>query len=100
MEAMDALGNATRRAIVERLREGPRDVGDLHRCFPEISRPAVSRHLRLLRQAELVDVQADGTRNLYTLRPGGFDALRPWFEQFWDDALPRFAMVAENLEDP
>lgn len=97
MTALDALGNPTRRLLLELVRDEPRSVRDLHAAVGDISRPAVSRHLRLLREAGLVAVESRGTENLYTVRPEGFADVRSYLESFWDDALPRFAMVAENL---
>ena len=87
--ALDALGDPTRRAIVDRLRKGPVAVGELARDFP-ISRPAISQHLRVLKDARLVRDRAVGTRRLYELDPAGFDALRAYFDQFWTLALAQF----------
>src|SRR3972149_6456596 len=91
--AMDALGDPTRRAILERLRRGPRAVGELAARLP-VSRPAVSQHLRVLEQAGLVRVRREGTRHLYSLNPRGFDELRAYFDRFWDDALAAFQAAA------
>jgi DNA-binding transcriptional ArsR family regulator len=80
-----ALGDPNRRAIVEALREGPKSVGEIAATLP-ISRPAVSRHLRLLAAAGLVAAAADGTRRLYRLRREGAEAVRDYLLQVWGDA--------------
>ena len=92
---MDALGDPTRRAILERLRRGPRAVGELAARLP-VSRPAVSQHLRVLEHAGLVRVRRDGTRHLYSLNPRGLAELRAYFDRFWDDALAAFKAAAEE----
>ena len=92
---MDALGDPTRRAILERLRRGPRAVGELAARLP-VSRPAVSQHLRVLEHAGLVCVRRDGTRHLYSLNPRGLAELRAYFDRFWDDALAAFKAAAEK----
>jgi DNA-binding transcriptional ArsR family regulator len=91
---MDALGDATRRAIVERLLNGPLAVGDIAREFP-VSRPAISQHLRVLRDAKLVIDRPTGTRRMYELNPAGVEALRAYFDRFWDHALAAFQKAAE-----
>jgi DNA-binding transcriptional ArsR family regulator len=88
--AFDALGDPTRRRIFESLKAGPRSVGELAHDLP-VSRPAVSQHLRVLEQAGLVTHTANGTRNVYRVEPGGVAQLRAYFDQFWGDALERFA---------
>lgn len=93
--ALDALGDPNRRAIVEILSRGGRSVQEIADQLP-ISRPAVSRHLRLLKGAGLVDDQAEGTRRVYQLRDEGVEAIRRYFAQVWDEAIPRFRIVAEN----
>lgn len=93
--ALDALGDPNRRAIVEILSRGGRSVQEIADQLP-ISRPAVSRHLRLLKSAGLVDDQADGTRRIYELRDEGVEAVRRYFAAVWDEAIPRFRIVAEN----
>lgn len=100
MEArvLDALGNSVRREILVILSDGPRSVGELASELP-VSRPAVSRHLRQLEEAALVQSTPQGRRNLVELRYDGFEAAREWLDGFWDEALRRFAMVAENTED-
>jgi len=93
--ALDALGDPNRRAIVEILSGGGRSVQQIADELP-ISRPAVSRHLRLLKEAGLVADQAEGTRRIYQLRDEGIDAVRDYFEQVWSQAAARFRIVAEN----
>jgi DNA-binding transcriptional ArsR family regulator len=92
--ALDALGDPTRRAIVERLREGPRPVGELAGGLP-VSRPAVSQHLRVLKEAGLVTDRQVGRRRLYALDPRGLAELRGWVEALWDQALARFERLAD-----
>jgi DNA-binding transcriptional ArsR family regulator len=87
---LDALGDATRRQIIERLRRGPVAVGELAAQLP-VGRPAVSKHLRVLEGAGLVGHHSVGTRNLYALAPHGFVALQQWLVQTWDTALAEFA---------
>jgi DNA-binding transcriptional ArsR family regulator len=94
---MDALGDPTRRAIFERLRSGAMPVGELARGLP-VSRPAVSQHLRVLKEAGLVRDQPVGTRRLYHVDPEGFSQVRTWFEDFWTDALDAFKQAAEADE--
>ena len=92
---LDALGDPTRRAILERLMNGPQPVGELARDFP-VSRPAISQHLRVLKDAHLVVDRAQGNRRLYELNPGGVDALRNYFDRFWDRALVVYKRAAET----
>ena len=94
---MDALGDPTRRAIFERLRGGPRAVGELARGLP-VSRPAVSQHLRVLKEAGLVSERREGTRRIYGLDPRGVAELRAAFDVFWNDALAAFKDAAERKE--
>lgn len=94
---LDALGDPTRRAIFERLADGPRRVGELAREFP-VSRPAVSQHLRVLKEAGLVVDRADGQGRLYQVNPDGINALRAHFDRFWDQALAAFQAAAEDQE--
>jgi DNA-binding transcriptional ArsR family regulator len=91
---LDALGDGTRRAILERLLKGPVPVGELAREFP-VSRPAISQHLRVLKQARLVVDRAEGNRRLYQVNPAGIDALRAYFDRFWTDALAAFKRGAD-----
>ena len=93
---LDALGDATRRAILARLLNGPLPVGELARGFP-VSRPAISQHLRLLKQANLVIDRPRGTRRVYQLHPEGFNSLREYFDQFWGIALDSFKNKVEEL---
>src|SRR3954471_613067 len=86
--AMDALGDATRRAIFEQLRQGPRAVGDIADELP-VSRPAVSQHLRVLKEAGLVTERRNGTRRLYRLDPDGLRALGPHVDEYRAKGLPR-----------
>ncbi|HZK52036.1 MAG TPA: metalloregulator ArsR/SmtB family transcription factor [Actinomycetota bacterium] len=92
-----ALGDSNRREIVELLRTGDRSVQQLADELP-ISRPAVSRHLRLLKEAGLVTDRAEGTRRLYRLHDEGVAAVREYLETVWGDAARRFMLVAENTE--
>jgi DNA-binding transcriptional ArsR family regulator len=94
-QQLDAMGDATRRAILARLLEGPMPVGKLAAEFP-VSRPAISQHLRILKQARLVVDRAEGTRRLYQLNPEGFESLREYFEQFWTQALIAFKEKVEE----
>jgi DNA-binding transcriptional ArsR family regulator len=94
-DPFDALGDPTRRTILELLRAGDRSVGELASELP-ISRPAVSRHLRLLKDAGLVTDRAEGTRRLYRLHDEGIDAVRGYLEEVWGEAAARFRLVAEN----
>jgi DNA-binding transcriptional ArsR family regulator len=93
--ALDALGDPNRRAIVEILSGGGQSVQQIADKLP-ISRPAVSRHLRLLKSAGLVSDQPDGTRRIYQLRDEGVEAVRQYFAEVWDQAVARFRIVAEN----
>ncbi|MGW2939769.1 ArsR/SmtB family transcription factor [Streptomyces sp. NPDC001156] len=93
--ALSALADPTRRAIFERLVDGPKAVGQLAEGLP-VSRPAVSQHLRVLKEAGLVVDRAVGTRRVYQLNPAGLGALRAWLDRFWDQALAAFAAAAES----
>jgi DNA-binding transcriptional ArsR family regulator len=93
--AFAALGDATRRKVFELLRRGPRAVGDLAAELP-VSRPAVSQHLRVLREAGLVTERRNGTRRLYAIDPGGVAGLRDYFDDFWNEALARYKAAAED----
>ena len=90
-----ALADPTRRAVLERLRDGPRPVGELARDLP-VSRPAVSQHLRVLKDAGLVTERREGTRRLYRIDPDGLAALRDYFDDFWNEALAAFKAAAES----
>lgn len=93
--ALDALGSPVRRRILQRLAARPATVGELARHFP-VSRPAVSKHLKLLKQAGLVSHQQEGTRHRYCLDRRGFAAAEAWLQQFWTEALENFRLVAES----
>ena len=97
-DPFDALGDPNRRAIVELLRTGDRSVSALARELP-ISRPAVSRHLRLLKEAGLVADRAEGTRRLYRLDHEGIAAVREYLEDVWGEAAARFRLLAENTSE-
>jgi len=96
--AITALADPTRRSIFERLRRGPRAVGELAAGLP-VSRPAVSQHLRVLKDAGLVSERRDGTRRLYRIEPEGLEELREYFERFWDEALEAFKEAAEREQE-
>src|SRR5437867_9938744 len=94
-KAMDALGDATRREIMERLRTGPRAVGELAAELP-VSRPAVSQHLRVLKEAGLATDRADGTRRIYQIRQQGVQAIHGYLDQMWGQAMAGFQAEAER----
>jgi DNA-binding transcriptional ArsR family regulator len=96
--AITALGDPTRRAIFERLAAGPLSVGAIAGDLP-VSRPAVSQHLKVLKQAGLVGDRAVANRRLYSIDPRGVDGLRLYFDQFWNLALGAFKTAAENVEE-
>jgi DNA-binding transcriptional ArsR family regulator len=91
---LDALGDPTRRAVLQLLRNGPMPVSAIAKEFP-ISRPAISQHLRVLKQAGLVTDSAVATRRLYELNPEAFVSLRAYFDEFWPVALGEFKKRAE-----
>jgi DNA-binding transcriptional ArsR family regulator len=88
--ALEALADPTRRALFERIGKAPTSVKELVDAFP-ISQPAVSQHLRVLREADLVQVRRDGARRIYTVSRKGLAALRAYVESFWNDVLSAFA---------
>ena len=92
-KVLDALGDPTRRAVLELIRGGARPVGEIARELP-VSRPAVSQHLHILKQAGLVRDRKEGTRRLYSVSPDGLEALRAYLEGFWDAALAAFGEAA------
>lgn len=94
-DPFDALGDTNRRAIVELLGSGGRTVGEIAQALP-ISRPAVSRHLRLLKQAGLVIDEPRGTRRIYQLHARGVEAVQAYLLEVWGDAATRFKLLAEN----
>lgn len=91
-----ALADPTRRAVFERLAAGPRSVADVSAGLP-VSRPAVSQHLKHLKDAGLVTDAAEGTRRVYRIDPAGLGPIRAWLDRFWDDALTRYAA---SFDDP
>ena len=93
--ALDAIGDPTRRAILERLAAGPRPVGELARELP-VSRPAVSQHLKVLKDAGLVTDRQDGTRRIYQLDPRGLGPVRAWIDQFWTTTMAAFKAAVEQ----
>jgi DNA-binding transcriptional ArsR family regulator len=96
-QALQALGDPTRRAVLEELRDGPRAVGEIAAALP-VSRPAVSQHLRVLKEAGLVIERQNGTRHLYRVDPDGLAELREYLEAFWEEALASFKAAAEKEE--
>ncbi len=97
-DPFDALGDPNRRAIIEVLAGGERAVSDIAQALP-ISRPAVSRHLRLLKDAGLVIDSAEGTRRVYSLDVKGIEAIQDYMRTVWGEAGVRFKLVAENTRD-
>jgi DNA-binding transcriptional ArsR family regulator len=96
--ALTALGDPTRQAIVELLADGPRPVGEIAAELP-VSRPAVSQHLKVLKDAGLVVDRPVGTRRLYQLDPAGADAARAYLDRFWTKALDAFKAAVERTEE-
>jgi DNA-binding transcriptional ArsR family regulator len=95
---LSALADPTRRAVFERLRGGPRSVGQIAAGLP-VSRPAVSQHLKALKEADLVRDEARGTARLYRIHAPGLAELRTWLDSFWDEALARFKDFAEGEDE-
>lgn len=93
-----ALHDPTRRAVLEKLRDGPRPVGEIARNLP-VTRPAVSQHLKILKDAGLVADRSEGTRRIYSIDPQGLGAMRAWLDQFWDAALTAFAAEIERSNE-
>ncbi len=94
--ALDALGDPTRRRVLELVRDrGPAAVGTIASELP-VSRPAVSQHLRVLHRAGLVTCTRAGTRHLYAVDPDGLAELRSWLDGFWDETLARYRRAAEG----
>src|SRR3569623_621365 len=93
--AFSALADATRREVFERLAQGPQSVGELAQGLP-VSRPAVSQHLKVLKDAGLVTDQPEGTRRVYQIDPQGLGQVRAWLDQFWDTALAAFQAEVER----
>jgi DNA-binding transcriptional ArsR family regulator len=96
--ALAALADPTRRAVFERLRAGPRSVKMIAHGMP-VSRPAVSQHLKVLKEAGLVADRPEGNRRVYYVDPDGLGALRGWLDQFWDAALAAFQAEVEASVD-
>jgi DNA-binding transcriptional ArsR family regulator len=96
-EALQALGDPTRRSVLEELRDGPQAVGAIAARLP-VSRPAVSQHLRVLKEAGLVTERQHGTRRLYRVDPDGLADVREYLEGFWEEALANFKAAAEKEE--
>ena len=94
-DGLTALGDPTRRTIFERLARGPRAVGEIANELP-VSCPAVSQHLKVLKDAGLVIDRPDGTRRLYQLNPSGIEAVRAYFDTFWNQALAAFKQAVEK----
>lgn len=97
VNGLTALGDPTRRAIFERLAERPHAVVDLARVLP-VSRPAVSQHLKVLKDAGLVIDRQAGNRRIYQLNPDGVDALRAYLDRFWSRALTAYKAAVEEAE--
>jgi DNA-binding transcriptional ArsR family regulator len=97
--ALTALADPTRRAVFERLRAGPASVGEIAAELP-VSRPAVSQHLKVLKEAGLVCNQADGMSRLYELNPDGLAELRAWLDRFWSESLAAFKSEVERPIQP
>lgn len=93
--ALAALADPTRRRVFERLKKGPRAVSEVARGLP-VSRPAVSQHLKALKEAGLVADRPEGTRRVYFIDPHGLGELRRWLDQFWDDTLAAFQAEVER----
>src|SRR6266852_6136465 len=92
---LECLGDPTRRKVFERLPSGPLSVGEIARDMP-LSRPAVSQHLAVLKEAGLVIDRPVGTRRVYYIDPRGLSAVRAWLDQFWDQALASFQAEVER----
>jgi len=92
---LTVLADPTRRKVFERLRRGPRPVNLLAQGLP-VSRPAVSQHLKVLKEAGLVEERSEGVRRIYSLRREGLSELRDWLDSFWGDALEAFKLEAER----
>jgi len=91
---VSALADPTRMSVLEKLRDGPRSVGEIADDLP-VSRPAVSQHLKVLKEAGLVSDRSVGTRRIYYIDPKGLGAMRAWLDQFWETALDAFKLAAE-----
>jgi DNA-binding transcriptional ArsR family regulator len=96
--ALTALAEPIRQEIVERLAWQPMAVGELATHLP-VTRPAVSQHLKVLKEAKLVRDRAEGTRRIYFIDPAGFGQIRGWLDRFWDESLAAYAAAAEQQEE-
>jgi DNA-binding transcriptional ArsR family regulator len=96
--AFTALADPTRQRVFEQLRGGPKPVGVIAQNLP-VSRPAVSQHLKVLKDAGLVRDEVDGTRRVYRIDPQGLGAIRRWLDEFWDEALDAFRAEAERVSN-
>lgn len=94
-QALDALGDPTRRLVFKRLRGGARSVREIADGM-DVSRPAVSQHLRVLKEARLVTDRAEGNRRLYAINTKGLESIRDWLDGFWDQTLLAFKQAAER----
>ncbi len=96
-KSFQALGDPTRRAIFEKLEKGPLSVVHIAEGM-EVSRPAVSQHLKILKEAKLVTMEQEGTRSIYRINQKGIELMLKYLDRFWDDALVSFKKVAEETE--
>jgi DNA-binding transcriptional ArsR family regulator len=96
--ALNALGDPTRRAIFEKLQQGPLSVVHIAEGLP-VSRPAVSQHLKVLKDAKLISMREQGTRRLYAIDQEGLHIIRAYLDRFWDEALDNFKRLAEKQEN-
>jgi DNA-binding transcriptional ArsR family regulator len=97
--ALASISDPTRRSVLEKLRAGPQSVQSLADQLP-VSRPAVSQHLKVLKEAGLVKDRSEGTRRVYYIDPEGLGELRRWLDEFWGDALAAFARDVRKSESP
>jgi len=95
LQPLEALADPTRRAIFERVARKPQSVGELAADLP-VSRPAVSQHLRMLKEAQLVIDQAQGTRRIYRIDPRGLGLMRAWLDDYWGEALRAFQKFTDQ----
>ncbi len=98
-QAFGALADPTRRKVLEQLRAGPRPVGEIARHLP-VSRPAVSQHLKVLKEAGLVAEERRGAQHIYRIDPEGLGPVRAWLDRFWDSALESFKAEVERNSEP
>lgn len=96
--AFAALADPTRREVFERLAKGPRSVGEIAEGLP-VSRPAVSQHLKVLKEAGLVSDRPEGARRVYQIDPQGLGQMRAWLDRFWDEALEAFKAEVERDDE-